>query len=138
MKKLLFKKVEELSPPSQNTQTSECSPPKKKNKLMRHLNKAASTAQVSTSPAQTELDKYLNSELLDDDSKPLLYWKDHRSEFPLLCQLARRYLAVPASSAPVERLFSIAGKTFSKERSRLTDERFEQLMFIKCNKHFCN
>ena len=43
------------------------------------------------------------------------------------------YLSVPASSAPVERLFSIAGKVFRPERCRLTDKNFETLMFIRSN-----
>ena len=42
-------------------------------------------------------------------------------------------LGVPASSAPVERLFSIAGKVFKPDRCRLTDKTFETLMFIRCN-----
>ena len=47
--------------------------------------------------------------------------------------LAKEVLGVPSSSAPVERLFSIAGKVFRPERSNLTDNRFEELMFIRCN-----
>ncbi|VDI11014.1 Hypothetical predicted protein [Mytilus galloprovincialis] len=37
------------------------------------------------------------------------------------------------SSAPVERLFSTAGKTFRPERCRLADGTFEKLMMVKCN-----
>ena len=42
-------------------------------------------------------------------------------------------LCVPASSARVERLFSIAGKIFRPKRCRLMDKRLEELMFIRCN-----
>ena len=54
---------------------------------------------------------------------------------PAMSKLAKRYLSVLASSGPVERLFSIAGKIFRPERCRLTDTVFENLMFIKCNSY---
>ena len=36
--------------------------------------------------------------------------------------LARKLLAIPATSAPAERLFSAAGHTLSSDRSRLTPD----------------
>jgi hypothetical protein len=48
-----------------------------------------------------------------------------------LAKLATKYLSVPASSAPVERLFSIAGKVFRPDRMRMKDETFETLMMLK-------
>ena len=47
--------------------------------------------------------------------------------YPFSAMLAKYVLGVPSSSAPVERLFSIAGKVFTTERCQLTDKRFEQL-----------
>ena len=38
---------------------------------------------------------------------------------------------LPAFSAPVERLFSIAGKFFRPDRCHLTDKQFEEHMFIR-------
>ena len=61
------------------------------------------------------------------------FWKEHQTMCPVLAKLAKEVLAVPASSAPVECLFSIVGKVFTPERCRLTDSRFEQFMFIRCN-----
>ena len=37
---------------------------------------------------------------------PLAWWKLHDSLFPRVSKLARKYLAIPASSAPSERVFS--------------------------------
>jgi len=42
-------------------------------------------------------------------------------------------ISSPASSALVERIFSTSGKMFRPETTRLT-AKFEQLVFIKCNK----
>ena len=50
--------------------------------------------------------------------------------------LAKRVLSVPASSAPVELLFSVAGKVFKPDRCQMKDSTFETLLFINCNKEF--
>ena len=83
-----------------------------------------------------EVADYLASPVVPDDSDPLLYWKMHSKSFPCLSTLAMKYLAVPASSAPVERTFSVGGKIFRPDRCRLSDATFQHLMFIKLNKHF--
>ena len=40
---------------------------------------------------------------------PLQFWKANESKFKSLSEIARKYLGVPASSAAVERMFSISG-----------------------------
>ena len=52
-----------------------------------------------------------------------------------MSKLAKRYFCVPASSGPVQRLFSVAGNIYRPERCRLTDTVIENLMFIKCNSY---
>ena len=64
---------------------------------------------------------------------PAKYWKENQKKYLFLEVLARDVLEVPSSSAPVERLLSIAGKVFTPERCWLFDKRFEQLMFIRYN-----
>lgn len=101
--------------------------PRKKSKLCAFMSAPA------PAPQQTnQLDKYLQ-DASDPDADPLSFWRQHQQDFPQLTQLAVKYLGVPASSAPVERLFSIAGKVLRPDRCRLKDSTFEQLMFIKCN-----
>ena len=56
------------------------------------------------------------------------------STYPTLAVIAKRVLSVPASSAPVECLFSVAGKMFRPDRCQMKDTTFECLIFIKCNK----
>ena len=60
---------------------------------------------------ETEVTEYLSAPCSPHDTKILEYWKS-QSQYPTLSKLAQQYLAVSASSAPVERLFSIGGKIF--------------------------
>jgi hypothetical protein len=63
-------------------------------------------------------------------SDPLLWWKVKAALYPALAPLARVILAIPASSAPAERLFSHAGLTLAKDRSRLTPEVASDIIFL--------
>jgi len=56
--------------------------------------------------------------LLLVDSNPLVWWKKYAETFPYLDQVARRYLVMPATSAPVERLFSVSGQVVTATRNR--------------------
>ena len=80
-----------------------------------------------------QVDEYLTSPTLPEDEDPLSFWKTNKNRFPDMAVLACKYLQTPTSSAPVERLFSIAGKIFRPERCRLSGELFEKLMFIRSN-----
>ena len=44
--------------------------------------------------------------------------------------LTRRVLAIPATSAAPERLFSSSGNTMTKKRTRLTCDNLEELVFL--------
>ena len=55
------------------------------------------------------------------------------SHFSHLEPLARRYLAIPATSTPLERVFSVAGIVVDRRRSALTPEMIDTLMFLNKN-----
>ena len=57
-------------------------------------------------------------------------------QFALLRPLFQRILCVPASSAPVERIFFQSGLRVSMRPnpSRMSDSMLKMLMFLKCNK----
>ena len=85
-----------------------------------------------TVPAESEGRSYFDSPRQPISSNPLIYW-NNKDKYKRLCVIAQNVLALPASSAPVERLFSIAGKVFRPERCRLAHNRFSHMMFIRCN-----
>ena len=59
------------------------------------------------------------------------WWKSYRGSFPILARLAMRFLSIPASSASCERVFSQAGLTLTKLRTRLGVDTVANLMMIK-------
>ena len=92
-----------------------------------------SNASVDTS-ALTEIDKYLFEPLIDlKKGDPYKWWKLNNVRYPVLSQLARRYLSTPPTSVPSERLFSGAGAIYNDKRSCLKPEFVEDLLLIKYN-----
>ncbi|CAL8254811.1 unnamed protein product [Boreogadus saida] len=63
----------------------------------------------------------------------LLFWAMNKSTLPSLFPVAMRVLAVPASSAPVERVFSHGGIILRPHRSQMSDTLLSKLIFCKCN-----
>lgn len=88
---------------------------------------------VSGRTGQIEVDEYIDEPCCEMSENPLMFWQGNSLRFPSLSKLATEYLSIPATSAPVERIFSVAEKTFRPDRCRLGDETFEHLMNIKCN-----
>ena len=54
-----------------------------------------------------------------DNSDALDSWTKYQQQFSILTVVARRVLAVPATSASTERLFSAGGKVCTFDRARL-------------------
>jgi hypothetical protein len=65
----------------------------------------------------------------------LQLWKINHSKFPLLSRLAKKYLGILASSAAVERMFSISGHVLSLKRRRLGIKIFEDIVLLKLNEN---
>ena len=90
-----------------------------------------------------ELKLYRKQEILplkvkggDGYSNPLLWWKNRAETFPRLSKLARYYLAIQATSAPSERVFSLANMIISRLRTRLDPETAGALVFLNGTKEW--
>jgi len=68
----------------------------------------------------------------------LEFWLKKRIEYPDLAQIACEILATPASTAPVERIFSSRGEVTRGKRNRLTDHNLEREVFLRRNKKYIN
>lgn len=65
----------------------------------------------------------------------LQFWKENEKHFPNLAKKARKLLAIPATSAAVERFFSKTGFILRPHRRRMSDTVAEQIFFRKGNSH---
>ncbi|CAN0286628.1 unnamed protein product [Scytosiphon promiscuus] len=83
--------------------------------------------------AEYELQRYLQADIFTgtESSQDVLdWWYDMRLVYPILYKVACVYLAVPASSATSERVFSAAGNIVTKKRNRLCPESVNNLVFL--------
>ena len=72
------------------------------------------TTAPPTTPEETidmEIEKYMAEPCYED---PLMWWKDRRNVFPTLSRVARKYLAIPASSVSSQRIFSLVRNLVTK------------------------
>ncbi|XP_040151483.1 E3 SUMO-protein ligase ZBED1-like [Anopheles arabiensis] len=72
--------------------------------------------------AAIELDRYLSEQNLQVKCDPFIWWKEREVVYPILSTLAKKYLSIPASSVPCERIFSKAGYILTEKRNRLTSK----------------
>ena len=111
-------------------------PPKKK--TLGSFFKKATPCSASATPSQrgqihTEMSTYLQSAAADSESDPLQWWKKHEDMFPNLKNLAIKYLCVPATSSPSERVFSTSGNIVTCQRASLKPETVDRLVFLAQN-----
>lgn len=70
------------------------------------------------------------------EKDPIIFWTENQSQYPSLSALAQDILVIPATSAPVERLFSQASIAISGKRNRLGGDHLEREVMMKTNKRF--
>lgn len=80
-----------------------------------------------------ELDRYLSAPLISRTENPLSWWHERRHVYPNLFKLVKKYLCVPATSVPCERIFSKAGQVVTEKRSRLKPKNVEKILFLNVN-----
>lgn len=85
-------------------------------------------------PYSQEVQKYLNEPLVPRKNDPLVYWREHGAAlYPGIAKIALRYLPIPATEVPSERIFSTAGNTVTSRRESLKPSHVEQLVFLHDN-----
>ncbi|XP_041822861.1 E3 SUMO-protein ligase ZBED1-like [Melanotaenia boesemani] len=83
--------------------------------------------------AAEEVKDYNRAAPLPLSESPLEWWKEHHYEYPFLAKLAKRYLCVPGTSVSAERVFSTARDIVTAQRSSLTTDHVDQLLFLHKN-----
>ncbi|KAJ8014499.1 hypothetical protein DPEC_G00040860 [Dallia pectoralis] len=82
---------------------------------------------------EAELNTYMLTPPIDKEEDPLAWWKVHKLSFPRLARLARKYLCIPATSSPSERLFSTSGNIVTCQRTCLKPAKVDRLVFLAKN-----
>lgn len=108
-------------------------PSKVQPQLFSGYKKRKSSGGLNTFSVHTELMRYITICCDEDDASCLDFWKKHRKTFPRLYSVAMRVLAVPATSAAVERVFSQSGLIMRPHRARMSANTLESLVSLKCN-----
>lgn len=80
------------------------------------------------------MDHYLAEPEEHRKADPFQWWRQHEGQFPTIALLAKKYMAIPASSAPSERVFSLAKNILTRRRYRLDPQRLERLVFLNHNR----
>ena len=80
-----------------------------------------------------ELDLYTGDVPTVRSVCPLQWWKTNRTSYPVIAELARWLLSVPATSVASERLFSRAGDVITKKRNQLSPSCADRVLFLMEN-----
>ena len=99
----------------------------------------ATTSKSVKSQMQTYLDYDHGEPKITGDGEieeinSIKFWEQAKSDMPGLAKLAKVVLSIPASSAPVERVFSHGGLIFRPHWRSLADSNLSQLIFLKVNR----
>ena len=104
---------------------------KARTSLFGHYKKASSGSESDRQRSERCLAQYLDAINADDFiAGSSVFTCDFYAN---LSTLFSRVFCVPASSAPVERVFSQSGLIMRPHRSRMSDSLLETLVFLKCN-----
>ena len=86
-----------------------------------------------TTNATIEKQQYFQHKNLPRESNPLQWWKENSMHLPLLQELAKKYLCVPGTSVPAERVFSKAGELVTARRNALKPKSVDMVLFLNKN-----
>ena len=92
-------------------------------------------AQPSAATLETsEIDRWLADRVLKRSAtaeKQRIHMQSRQSKFPIICQMARDFTAIPATSAPSERTFSVAGNLISEKRTRISSANVRAVLCLR-------
>ncbi|KAJ8385891.1 hypothetical protein AAFF_G00179570 [Aldrovandia affinis] len=100
-------------------------PGKKKTRLESDYGELFGPHYASKKVKSKEVHEYLQLTRIPTMSNPLEWWARNEKQFPRLAKLAQIYLAIPATSTPSERDFSLAGNTLPG-----SDQAYTQLTWM--------
>ena len=86
---------------------------------------------LATRTLASEIQQYLTETTEDQSVDILKYWLSREKTFPSLAEMARCFLAIPATSASSEQVFSTSKAIIGPQRANLDSTSIEQLLCLK-------
>ena len=80
---------------------------------------------------EAEYTKWMKQPVMKRETDMLRYWASKEYEFPIIARMARDHLAIPATSAPSECVFSVGGDIITKKRNRLGADNTRRLLCLR-------
>jgi hypothetical protein len=99
--------------------------------LSNYVANQAEKANQNTDTVEEQVKSYLNTTVEPIDCDVYKWW--HQRKTSRLYKQAMKYLVIPATSCPSERIFSTAGYILNQKRTRLTGHHVDQLLFLNQN-----
>lgn len=78
-----------------------------------------------------EVEHYFRHSLTNSVVDPLEWWRCNKETFPVMAKLARKYLAIPATSVASECMFSFSGGMCTDKCNQLLEDAVGDIVF--CN-----
>ncbi|GAA6100580.1 zinc finger BED domain-containing protein 1-like [Tachysurus ichikawai] len=86
-----------------------------------------------TESSRDEWEQLLLEPCIPPDEDIIQWWNENMKRFTKLSRLAHRYLCIPATFVPSERVFFAAGLIVNRLRSRLSPDHVDMLVFLNKN-----
>ena len=80
-----------------------------------------------------EMSVYLSMDQVDPSVDVLTWWQIHATKLPMIANIAKQILCVPATSTPSERAFSKAGNLVTERRAQLKPNKVDMVLFLNKN-----
>jgi hypothetical protein len=90
-------------------------------------------AKPTVERVELEVSRYKSADPIPVSTNPLAWWREQSTSFPILARLAKKFLSIPSTSVPSERVFSTAGDIVTAQRSALKSVHVDRLIFLKKN-----
>ncbi|MBW0477723.1 hypothetical protein O181_017438 [Austropuccinia psidii MF-1] len=85
---------------------------------------------IEASTLESKIKQFFSEPPKCKETNILLFWKSRKSMFPTLYVMAGKYLSIPATSSPLECVFSGGCKILSYQRATLSSMHVEQLACV--------
>nr|CAH7715843.1 unnamed protein product [Callosobruchus chinensis] len=86
-----------------------------------------------TAKAILMVKQYLSMPNIPRSSNPPAFWSANKNLLPELFKMHQKYLSVPATYVPSERIFSKTGIITNSRRNRLSPKNLDQIVFLNTN-----